>query len=425
MTHGLRRASRLVLLATTVAALAACGGGGDAAPPPHDHPHLETAGRLAVLADGANAVHMVDLDDKSIAQTFALGGTPSAVYASPGQRYAVVLQRTDDLTRFIDGGIYQEDHVDHLHDYKVAPRLLNFSVAGSRPTHYETHDDGAALFLDGQDATAENAEAVLLSDAGIGAGRIDARLSLERSMHGTAEPRGNYLLTTWRAADAASTLPSHVELYRRNGTGYDFVQRFAQECPGLHGSYSNEDHSAFGCTDGVLVITQAGDTFTASKIANPADIGTGVRIGTLAGHHHVGNFIGIAAPGHLFDIDPVAGTIARITWADGRTQRAHSFDAAGENFLVLDDLGVLHLLDAEDHWNVRATLNVIDTMPTAAPFPAIAVSSAQEQAFVSDPLGRRIAVVDLHGASVVERITLTFAPTSLAWLGIAEHHAHD
>jgi hypothetical protein len=244
-------------------------------------------------------------------------------------------------------------------------------------------------------------------------------------MHGTAELRGDHVLTTYREAGSEGTLPTHVELYRRNGTGYTFVQRFDTPCPGLHGSFSNQDHTAFGCTDGVLVVTQNGTSFTARKIANPSDIGTGVRIGTLAGHPAVTHFVGIAAPGHLFAVDPVAGSITRIGWAEGRTRRAHTFDAEGENFLALDDQGVLHVLDVTNGWQVRAALPVIATMPTAAPFPSIAVSQTRPQAFVSDPVGRRIAEINLATASVGGGLMLDVAPTGVAWLGFAQEHDHD
>lgn len=418
--------SRAWGLAATLAAalsLAACGGAGGDDAPAHDEPHLETEGRLAVLSDGAASVRILDLDSQSVTATFPLANVPSAVYASPDRRYALAVQRTQDVISFIDGGVWQEDHGDHLHDYKEAPALLTFALTGVRPTHYESHEGQAAVFMDGLDPAAP-AEAVLLTDAAIGAGKADARLTLPSAMHGTAEPRGDYLLTTYRTPGATSTLPAQVELYRRDGAGYAFVQRFAETCPDLHGSFSNEKHTAFGCSDGVLVVTQAGDVFTARKLANPADTPAGVRIGTLVGHHGLDGFVGIASPGRLYAIDPTAGTIAPIAWAEGRTRRAHAFDVEGENFLVLDDQGVLHLLDVAAGFAVRATLPAIAAMPAAAPFPSIAVSHAADRAFISDPQGRAIVVVDTAARTLASTLRLDFSPSGLAWLGV-EGHSHD
>ncbi len=423
MKHYPGRAAAAALALAVAAGLAACGGGGgDSAA--HEPAHLDSAGRLALLEDGSASVRIYDLDARAVAATIVVANPPSAVAASPGHRYALAIQRDQDLVQFVDGGLWQEDHVDHLHDYKAPPARLAFQLTGTAPTHYEVDGGQAALFMDGRDATAAHAVVALLSDAGIGAGRADATLALAAPMHGTAEPRGDYLLATYRPPGAASTLPTQVELYRRDGAAYAFVRRFDEACPGLHGSFSNRDHTAFGCEDGVLVVTRSGDDFAARKLPNPVDLDAGVRIGTVAGHPALPALVGIASPGHLFAIDPVAGTLARIAWADGRTRRAHAFDAHGERFLVLDDLGTLHLIDPES-WTVVASLPAIEAMPAAAPFPSIAVSRAGERAYVTDPSGRRVIVVDLEAAAIVDRLALDFAPTGAAWLGIEAHdHAH-
>lgn len=385
----------------------------------HEHTHIDTAGRLLVLQADSAQVHVVDLDHSSVMQSYTLDQPASAVYASPGQRYAVLLQRAHNQVQFVDGGLWQEDHGDHLHDYMQAPALLTMRVAGVQPTHYEGHEGLAAVFFDGRADAGEPASVALLSDAGIGAGQVLASHTLEVPMHGTAEPRGDYLLTTWRAADAATTLPSHVELYRRQGAQYQWQMRFDLECPNLHGSYSNARYTVFGCSDGVLVVQQDGDSFTARKIANLPDMGT-ARIGTVIGHKGTGALVGIASPGHFFSIDPAAGTMQRIEWAQGRTRRAHAIDGEGNNLLVLDDVGTLHILDLQTG-SKRAEIAAIATMPSAAPFPAFATSQAAGKAWLSDPQGQRLVVIDTDGARLEGEIALNFNPTGLAWLGLPAH----
>jgi hypothetical protein len=171
-------------------------------------------------------------------------------------------------------------------------------------------------------------------------------------------------------------------------------------------------------------VTQEGEVFSAKKIANLADMPSSVRIGTIAGHHGRVNFVGIASPGHLFEIDPVAGTMKRIAWADGRARRAHAFDADGANFLVLDDLGVTHVLDAANGFAIRSAIPTVSAMPAAAPFPAIVASSAAEKAYVTDPVGKSIVVMSIESLQVSERLSLDFSPTGIAWLGIAHHDEH-
>lgn len=426
------------------AALAACGGGsnnvveitpeptqpGDGEDP-HDHDPVAAAGRLIALEANSAQVHAIDLEHGSVLQTFTSDHASSALYASPDQRYAVLLQRNQNQAQFIDGGVWQEDHGDHLHDYTQAPALLNLRLTGVRPTHYETHGTHAALFFDGDASSGDKASIALFSDASIAAGQaglVEASHTLGSAMHGTAEPRGDWLLTTWKPVDSTSTTPTHVELHHRHGDHFHMEKRFEQECPGLHGSYSNVRYSVFGCTDGVLVVEQNGDNFTARKVANPASMPAGVRIGTITGNPHYDKFVGIASPGWLYEIDPEAGTITTINWAEGRTRRAHAIDAEGDNLLVLDDLGSLHILDMHS-WGKRAEItSAIAHMPSAAPFPSIAVSQAAETAWLSDPNGQRLTSIDLHAAKLGEHIALNFSPTSIVWLGISEpsaDHAHD
>ncbi len=417
---------RLSALSLTAAAmLAGCGGGGGGAAGSDDHAseRIDSSGRLAVLQADSASVRIWDLDAGQQAAAFNLDHPPAAVYASPGGRYAVALQRTQDQAQFIDGGLWQEDHGDHLHDYRQAPRLLSLRLPAVRPTHFETHGAQAALFNDGLAAANQNAEVVLLSDAGIGKGSTDARLPLPLPMHGTAEPLGEHLLTTYRDPASAGTLPVQVELYRRTATGWVFAQRFEPTCPDLHGSYTNARHTAFGCSDGVLVISRSGTgasaTFTARKIANPEDMPAGARIGTVKGHDKVAALVGLASPGHLFAIDADAGRITRVNWAEGRTVRAHGFDRNGQNYAVLDDQGILHLTTPGNGFATRARTTVVAQMPAAAPFPSLVASQSRDALYVSDPAARQVAEVDVKAATVGKRLDMGFAPTGLAWLGIA------
>ena len=57
------------------------------------------------------------------------------------------------MTTFVqiaDAGIWQEDHGDHLHDYKAAPKLLSFRITGPQPTHYDDRAGQASIFMDGR-----------------------------------------------------------------------------------------------------------------------------------------------------------------------------------------------------------------------------------------------------------------------------------
>lgn len=144
-----------------------------------------------------------------------------------------------------------------------------------------------------------------------------------------------------------------------------------------------------------------------------------MRIGTIAGHPKEVRFIGLAAPGHVFEIDPARSAITPITWAEGRTRRAHAFDRTGRHFVLLDDTGVTHWLDAQAQWRVAKTLPVVAQMPTAAPFPTLLSSRARDTLFVTDVAAKQIAVIDSQNIAVTQSIGLDFSPNGQAWLGIA------
>ena len=278
-----RRALHPIAL-TALLAVAACGGGDDGGGG-HTPERIDSAGLLALTEAGQPTVRLLDLDKAAVTHSLKVANAPSDIVASPGGRYALAVQRLQDQAQVIDGGLWQEDHGDHLHDYRAEPRLLTGALSGPRPTHYEVKDGTAALFMDGVADAQQPAAVQVLTEASLARVMPDSSFTLPAAVHGTAEPRGSgFMLVSARTDDAPGTLPNAVDLYQRGAGGWTMAQRFDVPCPDLHGSYSNASYSAFGCSDGVLVIQQNGSAFTASKIANPPALPAGVRIGTIAGH---------------------------------------------------------------------------------------------------------------------------------------------
>lgn len=385
---------------------------------------VSSAGRLLVSEAQSSAVSVIELQNGQALTRFQLPYVVTALYSSPGFRYGLALQRNDNLVSFIDGGLYQEDHGDHLHAYQQDPLWLNYSWDQVRPTHYETHDAWSALFFDGLAEPYAPASIALLSDQSITEQRRAASLELPRNMHGTAEPRGDYLLTTYRPEQATTTSPTQVELYRRNGDSYRFIQRFETTCPGLHGSFSSHDFSVFGCTDGVLVVEQDQNQFSAYKIANPASLVAPARIGTLLGDKEQDKFIGVAGD-RLFAIDPVAKSINEIDWRLGqaKTRLAQGYSPDGQ-YLLLDNQGWLHRWDALQAYKPLPSLDLGIEPVTGNP-PVMVFHPAQPIAYVSDPALKQIHQLDLESAKT-RILKLDFTPSKLAWTGLlnAESHAH-
>ena len=434
MTHPSPAASPLIrrsfLAASIGLLLSACGGSGEG-----EHAHtdtsIDTAGRLTIAESAAPGVRVFDLDSKAVVATHTLDNAPSALYTSPGGRYAVAMQRLQDKVQFIDGGIWQEDHTDHLHDYKQASALVAWTLTGSRPTHYDLQAGRqAAFFMDGDSASTpvQNAGVRLITDASIGARRVDASLDLSFPIHGLGEPVGNKLLTVFRAADATSTLPTHLDLYQRAGAGYAFDRRLTTRCEGMHGSFSSGSHTAVGCNDGVMVVTHTSATAVTDRMVT-----TPLRVGTIAGHPKLtGQFIGIGTEGttaappvttRFYAIDAVAGTSATLNlpgWESGRVRRAHAFDRSGSRFAVLDDQGALRMVTRQSNAWVAGPVvaGVVPAMPTAAPQPAIVANGAKDEFYVTDPVAKQLVTVNSQTGAVVSRTALGFTPSAITWTGI-------
>ena len=407
-----------------------------------DHDTEGSAGRLVISAIDDGFVQVLTLPEKTELDTFLVSAAPSAIVASGDHRYAAVVQRNEDLVQFIDGGLWQEDHVEHLHDYQEAPRLMPFQLTQVRPTHFSGAAGQLAVFFDGNSTTGAGAGVAVLTDADIGEDSSDyPQLSLTTHQHGAAQARGEYLLSTIRDDNSSTTLPDQVGLYHQHDDHFDLEETFAVSCPNLHGSAQNLDFIAFGCTDGVLLIEQDGDTFTASKLENTEDFTGSMRIGTLAGDHSAEHFIGIAGSA-VFAIHAEDAEMELLDWqADAATAIwGYGFAEQGEKFVLLDNTGVLTIFNYHGHEHegtdepvfefvAKLPLTAADLadMPEGGRFQ-LAISAADDKVYVTDPIANRLHTVDLHDAEVVSTKQLNFTPHRLTWLGVAnpsdDHHDH-
>ena len=445
----------LVALSLACSLLTACGdsttniiekdpiAGGDGDDHDHDHDGISNAGRLVISAKDSNLVSVYELENGSLLDTFAVATTPSALAASAGKRYALVVQRTSDRVEFVDGGLFQEDHVDHKDDIKQAPALSNFVLSESRPTHITSAGAHLAVFFDGDANSSTPAAVAVITDADIATDSSGYPvLNYSTHMHGAAQPRGAYLVSTVRDANSATTLPDKVAVYHAHGDHFDEEVVFEELCPGLHGSAQNQHVVAFGCTDGVLVISQEDETFTASKIANTDDFTGTMRIGTLVGAEHAEHLVGFAGAS-MFAIHAEDGEMDLVDWqaAEGAGIIGYGFADGGEKFVLLDNQGYLTILNYHGHEHesaveaeepafefaakVQLTTADVSAMPSGSRFE-LAISASDDKVYVTHPLDNTLLTVDIADAEVIASKQLNFIPHKLVWLGIAEAaEAHD
>ncbi|MBL4796052.1 MAG: hypothetical protein JKY50_01420 [Oleispira sp.] len=442
ITMTIRTAKRAIPLLATVVLLSACKDGSDNKTDAHqaDEFDISSTGRLVVTAAESSELAILNSTDGSLIERFSLDNPASGLYASPQSRFALVAQRDQNQVQVLDGGLYQEDHGDHLHPYEKNPSMLAQTLDGVRPTHHRNNESRSAFFFDGEGDQGLMASIADFDDDEILNNNVRS-LELSNAMHGVAEPRGDFLISTYRAPDAShAVLPDQVELYKFNSNsgGYEFVERFEELCPLLHGGFSTEDASIFGCSDGVLVVHQDGDQFSTTKIDNPAGMAEGARIGGFSGFSD-SNLVAGWARGELYAVtlDPdnhENDKMEFVDWRDGTDIGAEAeystakMDDEGEILMVLNKSGGLHLLDAQDNFKHLIEIKVLSALPEFEGHGHVSITSSKsgEDVYITDAINNQIVVVNLEHQEIEEPISLPFTPKHVAWVGIAgEGHDHE
>jgi hypothetical protein len=406
---------------------------------------IESDGRLAAAALGSNQISVFDLDDNSMLDSFGMIYDGNSLLVSADYRFAVIRNRDNDYVGFIDGALWREDHVDHLHDYEQMPQMSSFELFDSKPTHIDSYNGLMAIFNDGDADAGLPASVVVMSDMDIASENDDlARLNFSNNMHGVAKPRGEFLIASVRRDDAESTsanpiLPDQVGVFHLHNGEYEQELVFDVTCPNLHGAGQNSEFVAFGCGDGVLVVHEhSAEDFEAEKIMNIAALGS-ARIGSLYAHSDSETMFGTASnratgESFLLAVNPEEMEMEEIDWqpVDGASPISFAFSYSGEHFVILDNQGFVSILEAHEHdghmhWEFHERVDVIEDdvagLPEGASF-SMTMSQSHGYVYVSDPIAQHIVKVNLESLAVSEEIELNFVPTSIAWLGIAEEHDH-
>lgn len=431
-----RSVIKTIPLVITAVLLSACKDGSSNKTDEHkvDESGVSKLGRLIVTSTTMDNPELTVFDPKdgALIETLSLDNPASGLYTSPQARFALVAQRDQNKVQILDGGLYQEDHGDHLHPYQKSPKILAHSLNGVRPTHYRDNETRSAYFFDGDGDKALLSSVVDFDDDEILNNKV-RNLELASAMHGVAEPRGDFLLATFREADAKSVLPDQVELFKFNKSsgGYDTVKRFEERCPSLHGAFSTEDASVFACSDGVLVVSQKGEEFSAKKIANPAGMADGVRIGGFSGFAD-SNLLAGWAGGELYAVDLEKDSIELVDWKGGTAAEYSTakMDDEGEILMVLNKAGGLHLLDAKDNFKHLIEIKALSALPVfeAGSHGSVSIVSSKsgEDVYITDAVNNQIVVVNLEHKELEDPISLSFTPKHVAWVGIAgEGHDHE
>lgn len=422
-----------ILSAAAGILLSGCGGSSSSNDVPravddqHNDTEVESSGRLALYDKGSAAIKVLELETGEVLDTYPLTGSEPRLYASPGQRYAAVIQRDEGVVSFVDSGFYVEDHGDHMHEYADAPSMLNFTLNSSRPTHFTVHEDHAVIFNDAQEGLTSSV--MVLSEAGIGAGEMDGELTLTNNMHGVAKLIDDKLFVTYRDPSITdTTLPAAVERYDYADGVSTFEHRYEETCPGLHGSAATDSYVLFGCTDGVLAVDLSQPDYPASKLGNPASILPDARIGSVYSHHDVSEFVGVAGSQfYVIDMSNPADPYQELALPDGVAKVNQGFNSTGTSFYILGDDGNLYLYDVAADWAAAPAVSLTEAVVGAdenVVKPVVTVAAMDDRLYVLNTHGQSISEVDSVTGTTISTLGLDFTASGLVWLGFAEHHDH-
>ena len=404
----------------------------------HEDEHHDEAvqGRLLV-ADAVEAhLSVIDLSTDDVdSGIFSVAAPRATVYPSPTHRYGIVLARGpedhDDRVHVFDGGVFLVEHGDHFDLVQEPVTRHSLEIADERPIHYVNTHGWTAIFADA------HGHVFLINEDELTATQGDYEpVVLEAGpQHGAAVViTDDHVAVTTKNPDypenSDDSLPVGVEVRDFNDqVVYDASNR---SCPGQHGESHNEHGVVFGCIGGVLYLHAHDGGYEHDFIANPPEMREDSRIGSLYGHDHVEHFFGRAsyrddqgfADDGIWLIEVDHGEMHQVF-----SEPSHSvkFSSDGELLYVLGADGVLHALDAHDG-DLVTTMDLVE--PGEAGRPAMIVVG--EWLYVADPNGGHVLGVHLEHMEIEEEWELGGAPSSLAFLGVAdsgdedhEEHGHE
>ncbi len=291
-------------------------------------------GRLLISDGAAGRVVVVDLKAGRVAATLATNGA-SRSYSSSGGDMGFAVQTGAGAVQVISPGLSYVDHGDHFDPVTSAPEVLSMPiVACDVPIHFVAHDEHAATFCDGDGILRVFDDTVASTDYEV------TEFDSGRAHHGVGlVALGHVLLSMPNPKDEDDVLPVGVRALRFDG---EEQFQFAN-CSLLHGEASTNEHVCFGCSDGVMCLSEGDDGEILSKKIASENPEEGVRVGSLVAKKSVmvGNW-----GDNLVTVEHASGTLEPISFGEPYLQFALTEDAL--HLILLADSGILYKLRLSD-----------------------------------------------------------------------------
>jgi DNA-binding beta-propeller fold protein YncE len=393
----LARLSAALLLAATSVSMAA-----------------EATAYRAIVADHASGkITIVDAMTGRIIANYGVEG-PARLKANGDGRLIYAVQGAQNRVDVIDSGITVVGHGDHA-DVKVSPpRMRDGTIAGPKPSHVNLGGGEVAVFFDG------DGQASVIREDRLGKpGASPAVLKTTAPHHGLAAPVGGRFAMSIPHPTDNKQLPVGISVIERNGRE---VLR-SDDCPRLHGEARMRQVSAFGCENGVLLLTNEKGGFKFEKVAYGATLPPARMVRNLAGGAGVNSFLGDFGPDGMVVLDPVAKSFTFVQLPARRTHFARDIISGEFGYVIAED-GLLHKINALTG-KLEASVAVTDrySMDGGSSVPRPRVSASGERVVVSDPAKGLIHVIDAVKMQVVHRTPVAGAPFDVVVVG-AHGEAH-
>lgn len=347
--------------------------------------------RLFVSDQAEGKVTAVDFETGKVFPPFSIKSYASRLALSESGRTIFAVQSDGNLVNVISTGIGLSDHGEHSDIEVEDPKLVDVAFPGEYPVHAVMHDGKVALFFDNEgEARITSEDAVLKGDA------TTASVKATAPHHGVVVPLGAHTLIS--EPDMTATVepgkqPPRLGLKVLDAAGSQVGD--VASCKGLHGEATSGRLVAFGCEEGVLVVTDKGKEQPDVKmLAYGADMPK-ARVGTLLGGKAMQVFLGNYGDDKVVIIDPDSDAPFRLVDLPVRRVDFLLDPANVKLAYILTEDGNLHVLDmlsAEITQTARITEPYSKDGHWRDPRPRLAIAGGKLA--VTDPRASLVRVID-------------------------------
>jgi zinc transport system substrate-binding protein len=355
----------------------------------------------ALIADHANGkLTLLDAVSGKIIANYGVEG-PARLKPSDNGKMIYAAQGTQNRVDVIESGITVTSHGDHADVDAKAPRMTSVNLTGTKPSHINVGNGRVAAFFDGEGLARVVREDALLS----GKAKVEA-VKTARPHHGLAAPVGDFLAVSIPHPGDSKELPIGIELLDRSGKSL----AKSTDCPRMHGEARFGMTSAFGCADGVLLLTinRAGGKF--EKIAYPSALPPDRMVRNLATGQAVNSFLGDFGVDGMVVLDPTAKDFKFIQLPSRRMHFARERVMGNLGFAITEE-GQVHKINALTG-TIESSLQVTDryAMDGGSAVPRPRLSASGDRLVVTDPAKATVHVIDTVKMQVVHKVAVPGSP---------------